>query len=238
MQLAAKTLDHETLSDAELVGLIKRGDRAAFGTVIQRHNRRLYRVARSVVRNDDEAEDIVQETYLRAFTHLRKFRGEAGLSTWLTRIALNEAFDRLRRRRPHVELTVVDAPGTRLEESVLPFPTHGSANPEEATAHWEIRRLVEHAVDGLPEAFRMVFVMREIEEMSVEETASQLGLRPETVKTRLHRARRLLRGQLEDTLAAALTDTFPFGGERCARMTERVMERLGLPAAAPIRARN
>ena len=210
----------EGLSDEALVALLKRGDRAAFGVVIQRNNQRLFRIARSVLRDDAEAEDVVQETYVRAFASLSTFRGDAQLSTWLTRIALNEALDRIRRRRPQVELRLVDDDaGATLAAS--------AKDPERDAARAEIRRLVENAVDGLPEAFRTVFVLRDMEELTTEETAAYLGLKPETVKTRLHRARRLLRAGLEDVLAAALSDAFPFAGARCARMTEVVLARLG-----------
>lgn len=225
MPLAEAAPDLEALPDAELIAHLRRGHRQAFAIVIQRHNRRLFRVARSVIRDDTEAEDIVQETYVRAFAGLAQFRGDAALATWLTRIALNEALDRLRRRRPQVDLALVDAPGAGVEGGRA-----GPSDPERSAARSEIRHLVEAAVDRLPEPFRLVFVMREIEEMSVEETAAQLGLKPETVKTRLHRARRLLRDRLEDTLAAALNDSFPFGGRRCAAMTEAVLQRLGLAA--------
>jgi RNA polymerase sigma-70 factor (ECF subfamily) len=221
------TPDREALSDTGLVSLLRTGDRTAFALVIQRHNRRLYRVARSVVRDDAEAEDIVQETYVRAFRNLQSFRGDARLSTWLTRIALNEAVDRLRRRRPQVDLAVMDDAANRAEGSLMSlFFGPVAADPEQAASRAEIRRLVESAVDALPSPFRTVFMLREIEGMSIEETATELDLKPETVKTRLHRARRQLRGALEETLATALNDAFPFDGARCVRMTERVLERL------------
>jgi RNA polymerase sigma-70 factor (ECF subfamily) len=221
------TLARDSLSDSELVALMRQGDRAAFAVVIQRHNRRLYRVARSVLRDDAEAEDIVQETYVSAFRNLGGFRGEARLSTWLTRIALNQATDRLRRKRPQVALSVIDDAENRAEGSLMSlFTGQTAADPERAASRAEIRRLVESAIDALPTPFRTVFVLREIEGMSIEETAAELDIKPETVKTRLHRARRQLRATLEDTLAAALNDAFPFAGARCAGMTERVLRRL------------
>jgi RNA polymerase sigma-70 factor (ECF subfamily) len=196
---------------------------------MQRHNRRLYRVARSVLNDEDEAEDVVQETYVRAFTHLDGFRGEAQLSTWLTRIALNEALGRLRRRRITVGLKDIDAINDQGEARVIYLPSaRQDSDPEAAAARTEVRRLLEHAVDQLPEHFRVVFMLRDIEEMSVEETASHLGLRTETVKTRLHRARRLLRQSLDRTLSSAVSDVFPCAGARCARMTEAVLTRLGI----------
>jgi RNA polymerase sigma-70 factor (ECF subfamily) len=200
---------------------------------MQRNNRRLFRAARGVLNDDAEAEDVVQETYVRAFTHLDGFRGEAQLSTWLTRIALNEALGRLRRRRITVGLKDIDAINDQGEARVIYLPSaRQDSDPEAAAARAEVRRLLERAVDQLPEHFRMVFMLRDVEEMSVEETASHLGLRPETVKTRLHRARRLLRQSLDRSLSAAVNDVFPCAGARCARITDAVLERLGLPEHA------
>jgi RNA polymerase sigma-70 factor (ECF subfamily) len=210
----------EDLDDAALVERAQQRDGTALWLVIKRHNQRLHRVARAVLDDDTEAEDVVQETYIHAFTHLSEFRAEARLSTWLTRIALNEALGRRRQRRPTVDLKA-------LEGMAAPFSVH-SANPEEATALAEIRRLLENAVDGLPEPFRAVFVMRDVEEMSVEETALLLGLRPQTVSTRLHRARRLLRHALQDRLASVFTDTFLFAGARCDRLAQAVLDRLAV----------
>ena len=195
---------------------------------MRRHNRRLYRVARAITRDDSEAEDIVQEAYFRAFANLGNFRGDSSLATWLTRIALNEALGRLRRQRPTVELATLDAE-TQDETHVIPFPlTAANCDPERAVAQREIRRIMERAIDNLPETFRIVFVMREIEDLSIEETAGFLNLPQATVKTRLHRARRVLREALDEQLASALEDAFPFDGMRCTRMADRVLERLGL----------
>jgi RNA polymerase sigma-70 factor (ECF subfamily) len=225
--VAATGLDG--LDDGALVERARNRDGAAVRLIMQRHNRRLYRVARSVLNDEDEAEDVVQETYVRAFTHLDGFRGEAQLSTWLTRIALNEALGRLRRRRITVGLKEIDTINDQGEARVIYLPSaRQDSDPEAAAARTEVRRLLEHAVDQLPEHFRVVFMLRDIEEMSVEETASHLGLRTETVKTRLHRARRLLRQSLDRTLSSAVSDVFPCAGARCARMTEAVLTRLGI----------
>jgi RNA polymerase sigma-70 factor (ECF subfamily) len=223
----------EALSDAELVRLALQRDGEAFRTIMQRHNRRLYRVARSVMHDDSEAEDVVQEAYVLAFGNLAKFRAESSLATWLTRITLNEALGRLRRRRPTVDWSILDSPQGNGAQ-VIPFPTMiANEDPERMAAQHEIRRLIEQAIDELPEIFRVVFVMREVEDMSIEETSDFLGLRPETVKTRLHRARKLLRQALDEKLAPALTDVFPFAGARCQRITDEVLKRLGLlPPAA------
>jgi RNA polymerase sigma-70 factor (ECF subfamily) len=225
--VAATELDG--LDDGALVERARNRDGTAVRLIMQRHNRRLYRVARSVLDDDGEAEDVVQETYVRAFTHLDGFRGEAQLSTWLTRIALNEALGRLRRRRLTVGLKDVDAINDQGEARVIFLPSaRQDSDPEAAAARAEVRRLLERAVGQLPDPFRMVFVLRDIEEMSTEETASHLGLRPETVKTRLHRARRLLRQSLDRTLSSTLADVFPCAGARCVRITEVVLSRLGV----------
>ncbi len=167
---------------------------------------------------------MVQETYARAFTGLDAFRGEAGFGTWLTRIAMNEALGRLRRRRPTVDW---DTHGEdRIHAEIIQFPVSANNDPERTMARSEIRDVLEHSIDDLPDAFRVVFVARVVEGMNVEETAELLGLRPETVKTRLHRARVLLRDTLEEQFGPALVDTFPFGGHRCERMTELVVSRL------------
>lgn len=225
--VAATRLDG--LDDAELADRARNRDGAAIRLIMQRHNRRLYRVARSVLGDDAEAEDVVQEAYFRAFTHLDGFRGDARLSTWLTRIALNEALGRLRQRRPSIDLEHLDAITDQGEARVIVLPTARlGSDPEAAAARAEVRRLLERAVDRLPDPFRVVFMLREVEEMSIEETASQLGLRPETVKTRLHRARRLLRKSLHEALCTSLADVFPFAGARCARITGTVLDRLGI----------
>ena len=210
----------EDLDDASLVERAHRRDGAAFWLIMKRHNQRLYRVARAVLDDDAEAEDVVQETYIRAFTHLSEFRAEARLSTWLTRIALNEALGRRRQRRSTVDLKAIEA-------MAAPFSAH-ELDPEQAAALADIRRLLERAISGLPEHYRIVFVMRDVEEMSIEETAHLLGLRPQTVSTRLHRARKLLRQALQDKVAGVFTDTFLFAGARCDRLTQAVLDRLAV----------
>ena len=219
------------LDDIALVDLARAGYRGAFRHIMQRCNQRLFRVARSVLRDDFEAEDAVQEAYTHAFAALDSFRGDASLLTWLTRIVLNEAHGRIRKRRDTVAVDQVDVAATD-ESRVIPFPPRfGGEDPAAGAARAEIRRLLEHAIDELPEAFRLVFILRELEGCTIEETAGQLGIREETVKTRLFRARRQLRATLEDTLAPSLTGAFPFLGPRCARMTERVLARLPIPSA-------
>jgi RNA polymerase sigma-70 factor, ECF subfamily len=212
--------------DAELVRLALARDEAAVRAIIKANNRRLYRLARGILRHDNEAEDVVQETYVRAFTHLAEFRGDSSLSTWLSRIAMNEALGRLRRRRPGVELSSL--PSGMLEAQIIQFPLLSAADdPEKTMAQREIQHVVEGAIDELPEPFRMVFITRVMEGMNVEETADILGLKPETVKTRLHRARAMLRDNVEKKIGPVVLEAFPFAGRRCDRLTEAVLKRLG-----------
>lgn len=223
----SRATGYDALDEAELVTRARRGDREAFRQIMQRCNQRLFRVARGVVRDDGVAEDVLQEVYARALAGLDGFRGGAALLTWLTRITLNEARGRLR-RRPTLGLEALEVDG-RATGRVLPFPSDRAAgDPEADVARAQIRRLIEGAVDTLPEPFRIVFIMREIHGCSIEETAAALDLRPETVKTRLHRARRLLRNALDDTLSSALSGAFPFLGIRCRRITEAVLARLAV----------
>ena len=226
--------DYAALDDATLVAWIRHGDRDAFRQLMRRCNQRLFRVARGVVNDDDEAEDVVQEAYVRAYEKIDGFRGEASLLTWLTRIVLNAAYARLRQRRGKVEVAQIEA--AQQDERVVAFPSRfGHEDPAAAATRAQIRVLVERAIDKLPEPFRIVFILREIEECTVEETAAALGLREETVKTRLHRARRQLRAALHDTLATTLADAFPFLGSRCERMTDEVLRRLDPSPAEPSR---
>jgi RNA polymerase sigma-70 factor (ECF subfamily) len=213
--------------DAELVQRARARDEAAVRAIMQSNNRRLYRIARGILRNDSEAEDVVQETYVRAFTHLPDFRGDSSLATWLARIAMNEALGRLRRQRPGIDWTSLP-PGT-LEAQVIQFPLSAiSEDPEKSMAQREIQHVVERAIDELPDAFRIVFITRVIEGMNVEETAEILGLKPQTVKTRLHRARAMLRENVEKKIGPVVMEAFPFAGKRCERLTEAVLKRLGL----------
>ena len=215
--------------DAELVQRARARDEAAVRSIMQSNNRRLYRIARGILRNDSEAEDVVQETYFRAFTHLESFRGDSSLATWLARIAMNEALGRLRRQRPSVDLNTL-APGV-LEAQIIQFPLSApSEDPEKSMAQREIQHVVEHAIDDLPDNFRIVFITRVIEGMSVEETADILDLKPETVKTRLHRARTMLRNNVEKKIGPVVMEAFPFAGKRCERLTEGVLKRLGFAA--------
>jgi RNA polymerase sigma-70 factor (ECF subfamily) len=206
-------------AESELIAGAIRKDESAVRELVRRYNQRLYRLARSIVQDDNEAEDALQEAYLRAFSRMSSFRGESTLSTWLSRIVMNEALERRRRQRPSVEL---------VEHSqVIPFP-HGSPSidPERSVAQHEIRKLVERAIDRLPDDLRAVLIARAVEGLSTKETAELLDLNAKTVKTRLHRARNLVKQALTEQVGSALSETFPFAGRRCARLADSVVARL------------
>jgi RNA polymerase sigma-70 factor, ECF subfamily len=224
-----RSIDYAGLSEAAVVALARTGDREAFRVVMKRCNQRLFRVARAVMRDDAEAEDVLQEAYSRAFAAIGAFRGESGIATWLTRIVLNEAHGRLRRRKLTVGLEEVET--AQLGAEIMSFPgAPRSEDPEADAAHAQIHRLLERAIDALPEPFRLVFILREVEELSVEETARHLDLKETTVKTRLHRARLRLRAALAPDLAEVMVGAYPFLGVRCERITEAVLRRVSAPA--------
>jgi RNA polymerase sigma-70 factor (ECF subfamily) len=229
LRLAAGKRRSAGLDDASLVERALARDDTAFQAIMQRYNQRLYRLARSILKNDSEAEDAVQDAYINAFKHLDGFRGGSSLGTWLARIAINEALGRLRRSRKTVELDCLDTEEEMTR--IIQFPQAAArADPERATAQREILTLVEKVTDSLPDGYRTVFVARVIEGLSVEETAELLSLRPETVRTRLHRARQLVQAELDRQIGPVLTDAFPFAGKRCERLTQAVLRRLGSPA--------
>lgn len=211
-------------SDAALVQGIADGNVAAFEVLVRRHNQRLFRAARAILRDDAEAEDVVQEAYLQAYGALKDFRTESKLSTWLVRIAVNEALMRLRKRARRADIMPLhpdadDALADTVHEDM-------STGPELAAQRAEMRRLLEMQIDALPETYRIVFVLRGIEELSVEETAEALGIPAATVRSRFFRARSLLREGLASKVDLAYEDAFAFAGERCDRITARVMQRI------------
>jgi len=212
-------------SDEQLVREVLGGDAARFEILIRRHNQRLFRAARAILRDDAEAEDAVQDAYLRAFRAIGSFRADAKLSTWLTRIAVNESLQRLRKLKRAAEVITMD--GETVETAAdQPDETLGAKGPELEALRGEARRIIESRIDRLPDAFRAVFVLRAVEEMSVEETAAALNIPEATVRTRFFRARSQLRESLSRSLDMALGDAFHFAGERCDRITEAVMARL------------
>lgn len=217
----------EADGDAALVGRVLDGDERAFEQIMRRYNRRLYRIARSIVKDDLEAEDVVQESYVRAFANLEQFVGPDGFASWLGRIAVNESLKRMARRGRLIALQDEAAgDGTEHPELIMARMMSGLPDPEELAANGEIRRLIENAVDALPDAFRTVFVLRDVEQLNTAETASALNLRQETVKTRLHRGRALLQKALSEQIAASAGAAFPFAGERCDRTVALVLKRI------------
>lgn len=227
--MPARTLQSETdfsdLDDAALAARVQAGDRGAFRWIVQRCNQRVYRAVRSVLRNEGDVEDVMQDAYVLAFRKIDGYRGESSLPTWVATIAINAAYASVRRRRETVEMDTVDE--ERDSGNVVAFP--GMAEGEDpicAAERQQLRRWLESAIDALPDGFRLVYLLRDVEGCSIEETAQALELRAETVKTRLHRARRQLRAALEGKVAAAQGGVFEYMGARCAGMTERVMARI------------
>ena len=224
--------------DTALLSRVAARDVEAFEQLMRRHNGRLFRVARAILKDDQEAEDALQEAYLDAFRHSGRFRGEAQVSTWLTRIVINQSLMRLRRRKR--DAAVVPFPGRDFtsaddgEEARL--VDEASESPAASTLRAEVRRLLEQRIDELPTDFRTVFVMRDVEEMSVQETADILGIPAATVRTRLFRARALLRQALARDFDAATVHVFGFAGARCDRIVARVLA--DLPAAGGARERD
>jgi RNA polymerase sigma-70 factor (ECF subfamily) len=210
--------------DHRLLQLAREGNAAAFEALIRRHDRSLYRIVRSILLDDAEAEDVVQETFISAYKHLEEFRGEASLSTWFTRIAINEALARKRRRRGGIQLETVQS----ASEGDVSVPITGGRDPEDVTAQQQIRNILERAIDSLPDDLRTVLIMRDVEELSTTATAELLDLKETTVKVRLHRARRLLRKLLSEKIGPNLKDVFPFERSRCDRLVERLLNLAGL----------
>jgi len=217
-------LDYEQLSDVELASFVVRRDPHAVRVITRRNNQRLYRAAWSILKDRAEAEDAVQDSYLKAFTSMASFAGASSLSTWLTRIVINEALERKRtaERRSHIlrEQSVIDM-GDCREKLMAGSDTPHS--PEAQTMRMQIAKLLERAVAKLPEALRPVFVLCEIEGLSVKETAEALQIPTGTVKTRLLRSRRRLQRELDPEIREALRDTFPFAGRDCDALTGRVL---------------
>ncbi len=213
------------LSDQEIVARIRAGELALYEILMRRHNQQAYRAVRSILRDESEVEDVVQEAYFSAYRHLAEFEGRARFSTWLVRIAINAALDR-RRRRARIVVLDPTAEG-RLEAQRGPSVGGSDGDdPERLSARRELARLLERAIDSLPEPFRVVYVLRDVEGMSTQETAESLALEVNTVKTRLHRARSMLRDRLYRDVDRAALEAFPFGAERCDRIVAAVLHRL------------
>jgi RNA polymerase sigma-70 factor (ECF subfamily) len=212
--------------DAELAHRVGGGDTAAFEILMRRHNRTLFRTARAILRDDAEAEDALQEAYLQAYQAIGGWREEAKLSTWLARIVANEALMRLRKQARRAEIVPLQSSATLEGLNEIP-DTDMNKTPEREAQRVEMRRLLEAQIDSLPDDYRAVFMLRAVEELSVEETSTVLGIPEATVRSRLFRARSLLREGLASRMDLACEEAFAFAGERCDRIVANVMKRLG-----------
>jgi RNA polymerase sigma-70 factor, ECF subfamily len=207
--------DARLLSDEEVVERVRNGEPALFEILMRRYNQRIYRAARAIVRDDAEAEDVMQDAYVRAYASLGQFAGRATFATWLTKIAVHEALARVRRRGRFVDI-----------EETMPRLVSSAPNPEQRVSDRELGAALESAVDDLPDAFRAVFMLRDVEGLSTAETAESLGINEDTAKTRLHRARAILRGRLLSRATDLLPGTFSFGQSRCDRVVAAVLARI------------
>ena len=200
------------MTDSEVVRRVLDGDTGLFETLMRRHNQRVYRAVRAVLRSDEEAEDVLQQAYLNAYAHLDQFAGDAQFSTWLTRIAVNQALAHRRKRGIPFE-----------DQGEIEVADTNTPDPERQAAASELRELMEQEVEALPDAFRATFMMREVEGLSTNETAETLGISEDLVKTRLHRARSLLRDNLYKRAGVTVNSIFEFGNARCDRVVYTVM---------------
>jgi RNA polymerase sigma-70 factor (ECF subfamily) len=224
VSIGPATLESRAVNDTDeaLVERARAHDRAAFELLMRRHNQRVYRVVRSLLRDADEIEDVIQQSYLQAFLHLDQFGGNARWSTWVCRIAINEALARIRQRGRFVSIDAAS------EEAMADFSKGPDGDPERKAAGREFGAMVEQAIDGLPDIYRSVLILREIEGMTTEETAAVLGVEIDVVKTRLHRARAALRSAIENRVGEQMQSAFTFGNERCDRVVAAVLAKLDL----------
>ena len=218
MSTATALLPNDQLTDEEIVRRVVDGDTALFEILMRRHNQRVYRAVRAVLRSDDDVEDAMQQAYLDAYRNLRQFAGNAQFSTWLTRIAVNEALARLRKRGR--------AFGTG-EDEVIARIESSRPSPEQEAVTSELRRVVETEIEALPDTYRLVLVLRDVEGLSTAEAAETLAVTEDVVKTRLHRARTMLRDNLYRRAGVGLDAVFTFGNARCDRVVGRVMAAIG-----------
>ena len=212
----------QSLSDSEVVNRVRAGETGLYELLMRRYNQRLYRTIRSVLTDETEAEDVLQESWVRAYEHLDQFGGLAHFATWVTRIAFYEALARSRKSKRWQPIE--DQSGEIMAEVNRRQTT--SATPETQAMRGQLGQMLHAAVDALPETYRAVFVLREVEHLSTTETADSLGLSEEAVKTRLHRSRALLRRELEDRIGPAIAEAYSFLGDRCDRQVEQVLKRI------------
>ena len=219
MEVAAS---EQPLSDEEVVARVLAGETGMFEIIMRRHNQRLYRVARAILRNDGEAEDVMQDAYVRAYEHLDQFAGRAKFSTWLTRIAVHEALARQNRGSRYQELE----PMSEREGDPMDRFASLAPSPEQQASNSEIRRLLEDAVEKLPDAYRTIFMLRDVEDMSTSDAADVLEITEDNVKVRLHRARALLRKSLYARAGIESKEAFSFHDVRCDRVVKNVFDRI------------
>ena len=212
--------------DEELARRVGQGDAAAFEALMRRHNRTMFRTARAILRDDADAEDALQEAYLQAFRTIGGFRGDAKFSTWMARVVANEALARLRKQVRRAAIVPLQG-GVEMDEINATTEHRMDQGPENAARRAEMRKLLEQRIDALPGAYRPVFMLRAVEEYSVEETAAILQIPEATVRSRFHRARSLLREKLASEVDLAYEEVFGFAGERCDRIVATVMQRIG-----------
>lgn len=212
------------LEDEEIVARVLGGEKALFEILMRRYNQRLYRVALSILGDDGEAEDVMQDAYVRAYSHLAQFAGAARFSTWLTRIAVYEALARARRRRRVVEIDAMSEPSKQT------LTVSAERDPEERAIARDLRSVLEAAIQALPDLYRPVILLRDVEGLSTAEAAACLGLSEPLIKVRLHRGRALLRRDLAARAHGVLDGVFPFHLSRCDRVAAAVLRRIGLAA--------
>lgn len=217
------------ITDEEVVARVRTGNTTLFEILMRRHNQRVYRVARAILGNDTEAEDVMQEAYVRAFTHLDQFENRAKFSTWLTRIAVHEALARARKSKRSESLDSEADSGLEARRE----PMSNIRSPEEQMFGVQMKALLENAIDSLPDAYRAVFVLRELEEMSTAETAEALAVSEEVVKTRLHRARAMLQSALYSRVGASTPEAFDFHLSRCDRVVNAVLAKIQILSSSP-----
>ena len=222
-----KTSNSAAAIDLTLVQRIGTGDQAAFESLMRKYNGKLFRIARSILKDDGDAEDALQESYLEAYRHIDEFRGASELGTWLTRIVINQALARLRKEKRRSSIVPFrSAAATDTDAPEAQVPDNRSESPSATVIRAETRRILERRIDELPSSFRAVFVMREVEDMGIDEIAECLSISPATVRTRLFRARALLRAALARDIDVATGDVFAFAGARCDRIVANVLARL------------
>jgi len=220
-QILGEAAKDHPLPDEQIIQRVLAGEKALYEVLMRRHNRKVYRAVRSILKDESAVEGVMQQAYVSAYLHLDQFRGEASVSTWLTRIAIHEAFARLRQSRRFA--------GGEVQDLMVRLPSKDK-NPEELASDHELGRVLQQAIDGLPQMYRTVFLMREVEGLGTNETAECLGLTAENVKVRLHRARSRLRYAIHQQVGTEIESAFPFHAPRCNRVVAAVLDAIRLPA--------